>query len=187
MATAALTSACIFLVLDGVGAFVPSSHAAFALSSPHTARTARGVQPISRRPIGVSMSMPALDDSTSRTGFLEDSSTAMAAAALVVATSVGLASPAEAAQVSAWEQINLPVASVLYDIAFDPVVPAHGLVVGAQGTFLEVKFALHWGLCISVFQPLRLVRRCLRYICSCFALCSGIFSASVTTYCCLKV
>lgn len=85
--------------------------------------------------MSVSMSV---DVSKSRIGFLEDSATvSMAAGALVLGTSTGLASPAEAAQVSAWEQISLPVASVLYDIAFDPVVPDHGLVVGAQGTFLE--------------------------------------------------
>lgn len=90
--------------------------------------------------MSVSMSV---DVSKSRIGFLEDSATvSMAAGALVLGTSTGLASPAEAAQVSAWEQISLPVASVLYDIAFDPVVPDHGLVVGAQGTFLEVKSVL---------------------------------------------
>lgn len=70
----------------------------------------------------------------SRQGFLKDSAVGLAAGAIAV----GASTPAEAATVSAWEQIQLPVASVLYDIAFDPEHPDHGLVVGAQGTFLEV-------------------------------------------------
>ncbi|CAN0557267.1 unnamed protein product, partial [Ectocarpus sp. 8 AP-2014] len=62
----------------------------------------------------------------------------LAAGAVAVGASTGAPPAAEAATVSAWEQIQLPVASVLYDIAFDPEHPDHGLVVGAQGTFLEV-------------------------------------------------
>lgn len=140
MATAPLASACIVLILNGAGAFVPSLHGTLTQSSRQTVRIASEVHSISRRPMSVSMSV---DVSKSRIGFLEDSATvSMAAGALVLGTSTGLASPAEAAQVSAWEQISLPVASVLYDIAFDPVVPDHGLVVGAQGTFLEVKSVL---------------------------------------------
>jgi photosystem II stability/assembly factor-like uncharacterized protein len=41
-------------------------------------------------------------------------------------------------QIKAWQQVQLPVATTLYDIAFDTAEPSHGFVVGAKGTFLEV-------------------------------------------------
>lgn len=76
------------------------------------------------------------DVSESRQGFLKDS--ALGVATVGTALTAGGAKPASAQTVSAWKQVPLPVASVLYDIAFDPQHPDHGLVVGAQGTFLEV-------------------------------------------------
>lgn len=144
MAAAALASACVLFALDGASAFVPVNAPRLAVSSSQPTHTAvRKVQSyISRRPACVSMS--AVDVSESRAGFLQSSATTViASGALAVATTAGAASPAAAAQVRAWEQIKLPVASVLYDIAFDPMAPDHGLIVGAQGTFLEVSRC--WG------------------------------------------
>jgi photosystem II stability/assembly factor-like uncharacterized protein len=45
-------------------------------------------------------------------------------------------------QIKAWQQVQLPVATTLYDIAFDTAEPSHGFVVGAKGTFLEVNNAV---------------------------------------------
>lgn len=58
-------------------------------------------------------------------------------AAAVCAAGVAVSSgPANAAlSIKEWEQIQLPVATTLFDIAFD--TPSHGYVVGAKGTFLE--------------------------------------------------
>lgn len=64
---------------------------------------------------------------------------AMAAGAVGAGTFWGGPSPANAlfdTTISeAWEKVTLPVATTLYDIAFDS--PEHGYVVGAKGTFLE--------------------------------------------------
>jgi photosystem II stability/assembly factor-like uncharacterized protein len=46
-------------------------------------------------------------------------------------------------QIKAWQQVQLPVATTLYDIAFDTAEPTHGFVVGAKGTFLEVNITAH--------------------------------------------
>eukprot|EP00953_Heterococcus_sp_UTEX-ZZ885_P028177 15034-Heterococcus_DN1.PRE.2 len=43
----------------------------------------------------------------------------------------------ELLSIKAWQQVQLPVATTLYDIAFDTAEPTHGFVVGAKGTFLE--------------------------------------------------
>lgn len=74
----------------------------------------------------------------SRQSFLKNSAAVGISGSVAAFGTMGLASSARAEQVSAWEQIPLPVATVLYDITFDPSEPDHGLVVGAQGTFLEV-------------------------------------------------
>lgn len=96
----------------------------------------------------------SLDDlSESRQEFLRDSAVGLAAGAIAVGASTGASPRAEAATVSAWEQIQLPVASVLYDIAFDPEHPDHGLVVGAQGTFLEVSLCFDTRLLYAVHKP----------------------------------
>lgn len=131
----ALKSGCALLAtLTGVTAFVPQGlltsapqSAAAGLEKEHTSAP-------SCRPMRMSLD----DVSDSRKGFLKDSA-GLVAGAMVVGASTGASQPAEAASVSAWEQIQLPVASVLYDIAFDPEHPDHGLVVGAQGTFLEAS------------------------------------------------
>ena len=81
-------------------------------------------------------------NSESREGFLKDSAAGVVAGAISVAASTGVVQPASAAAIKAWEPIQLPVSTVLYDIAFDPVHPDHGLVVGAKGTFLEVEIDL---------------------------------------------
>lgn len=78
------------------------------------------------------------DNSESREGFLKDSATGLMCSAITVAASTEAVQPASAANIKAWEPIQLPVATVLYDIAFDAKHPDHGLVVGAKGTFLEV-------------------------------------------------
>jgi photosystem II stability/assembly factor-like uncharacterized protein len=56
---------------------------------------------------------------------------ASAAAALAIAP----AAPANALDVKAWKQVNLPVTTTLFDIAFD--TKDHGYLVGSKGTFLE--------------------------------------------------
>ncbi|CAM9914893.1 unnamed protein product [Ectocarpus sp. 6 AP-2014] len=128
-------SGCALLAaLAGVSAFVPHG-----LTNPAQQQVkARGfghehTSAVSSRPMRMSLD----DVSESREGFLKDSALGLAASAVAVGASTGAPPAAEAATVSAWEQIQLPVASVLYDIAFDPEHPDHGLVVGAQGTFLE--------------------------------------------------
>lgn len=129
-----LTSACVILSTAGVSAFVPHGHS--LLKNPYShAGLRQQEQSAACRPMRMSLD----DASESRGDFLKDSSAGLVAGAIAVATSTGASSPASAATVSAWEQIQLPVASVLYDIAFDPQHGDHGLVVGAQGTFLEVR------------------------------------------------
>lgn len=134
---AGFRSGCAFLAaISGVSAFVPLQGLKTGVSQAggqgcgHLEQTS----PVSSRQTRMSLD----DVSESREGFLRDSAVGLAAGAITVGASTGTSPPAEAATVSAWEQIQLPVASVLYDIAFDPEHPDHGLVVGAQGTFLEV-------------------------------------------------
>ena len=137
---AGLRSGCAFLVaLTGVSAFVPQGlKTAVPQSAGPGFRHQEHSSGLSSRPMRMSLD----DVSESRQGFLKDSTAGLVAGAIAVGASTGASPPAEAATVSAWEQIQLPVASVLYDIAFDPEHPDHGLVVGAQGTFLEVS--AHW-------------------------------------------
>lgn len=127
---AGFRSGCVFLAaLARVSAFV---------QVPHVLNTGAAVaQRETTSPVSCRMALE--DVSESRQDFLKDSAVGLAAGAVGL-SGVG-ASPdqAGAAGVSAWEQIQLPVASVLYDIAFDAEHPDHGLVVGAQGTFLEVS------------------------------------------------
>lgn len=124
---AAFRSGCVFLAaLTGASAFV---HVPQLLKTGANVANRETTSPVSPR-------MSLEDVSESRQGFLKDS--ALGVAAVGTALAAGEAKPALAAGVSAWRQIDLPVASVLYDISFDPQHPDHGLVVGAQGTFLEV-------------------------------------------------
>lgn len=136
MAVVTLTSACAILATAGVSAFVPQGHSLLKNSYAQAALRQQE-QTATCRPMRMSLD----DASESRKDFLKDSSAGLVAGAIAVAASTGASSPASAATVSAWEQIQLPVASVLYDIAFDPEHPDHGLVVGAQGTFLEVRLS----------------------------------------------
>lgn len=134
---AALKSGCAILAtISGVSAFVPQG---LKTAVPHLPapgfRQQEHTSPQCSRPMRMS-----LDDlSESRQDFLKDSGVGLVAGAIAVGASTEASPPAEAATVSAWEQIQLPVASVLYDIAFDPEHPDHGLIVGAQGTFLEAS------------------------------------------------
>ncbi|KAG5190151.1 photosynthesis system II assembly factor YCF48-domain-containing protein [Tribonema minus] len=84
----------------------------------------------------------SLDTVESRRDFFKSSS-ALVGGAAAVAGLAGVTAPsaAEAApvKVKAWEQIALPVATTLYDIAFDTADTQHGFVVGAKGTFLETR------------------------------------------------
>lgn len=130
---ATLTSACALLATAGVSAFVPQGHSILKTRIPQGGF--RQQEHAACQPMRMSVD----DVSESRQGFLKDSAAGIVAGAISIAASTGASSPAGAATVSAWEQIQLPVASVLYDIAFDPEHPDHGLVVGAQGTFLEVR------------------------------------------------
>jgi len=131
------STGCVILVaLTGVSAFVPQGlKTAVPQAAPGFRHQEQSSSALSSRPMRMSLD----DVSESRQGFLKDSAAGLAAGAFAVGASTGASPPAEAATVSAWEQIQLPVASVLYDIAFDPEHPDHGLVVGAQGTFLEAS------------------------------------------------
>lgn len=144
MTAVTLTSACAILAAAGVNAFVPQGHSLLK-NSYSQAGLRQQEQSAVCRPMRMSLD----DASESRGGFLKDSSAGLVAGAIAVATSTGASSPASAATVSAWEQIQLPVASVLYDIAFDPEHPDHGLVVGAQGTFLEVRLCGLSAMCVA--------------------------------------
>lgn len=135
MTVTTVASACALLATAGVSAFVPQAHS-FLKASPLQARSRQQQEHTATcRP----MQMSVDDIPDSRQGFLKDSTAGVAASAIAVAAGAGASSSAAAATASSWEQIQLPVASVLYDIAFDPEHPDHGLVVGAQGTFLEVR------------------------------------------------
>ena len=134
MSVNTLALACAILATAGVSAFVPQGHSLLKHSYAQ-AELRQQEQTATCRPMRMSVG----DTSESRKDFLKDSSAGFVAGAIAVAASAGASSPASAGTASAREQIQLPVASVLYDIAFDPVHPDHGLVVGAQGTFLEVR------------------------------------------------
>ncbi|CAM9264095.1 unnamed protein product, partial [Discosporangium mesarthrocarpum] len=82
-----------------------------------------------------SLSMNVDEAAESREGFIRGTAATLATGALV-ASPLSMRS-VSAAGVSAWKQLELPVATVLYDIAFDSKDTDHGLVVGAKGTFLE--------------------------------------------------
>lgn len=126
----------VVLVICRANAFLPQAHPLLKASPQTGSRQQLHTAAVSTcQP----MQMSVDDASESRHGFLKNSAVGIVAGAVAVTTSTGASSPAAAAQVNAWEQIELPVASVLYDIAFDPKHPDHGLVVGAQGTFLEVS------------------------------------------------
>lgn len=136
MAASILTSVCAVLATAGVSAFVPSALSVLTTGSSRATPTQQQREYTATcRP----MRMSANDVSESRQRFLSDSAAGIVSGAIAITASTGASAPAEAASVSAWEQIELPVAAVLYDIAFDPQHPDHGLVVGAQGTFLEVS------------------------------------------------
>ena len=75
----------------------------------------------------------------SRREFVQSSAVAAGALTAGLSTVASVPLPAEAAKIKAWQQIQLPVATTLYDIAFDSAEPNHGFVVGAKGTFLEVS------------------------------------------------
>lgn len=149
MAVAALASLCFLLVLEMTSAFVPT--ACSAVIKPSRQERADLLSKVACQPVRVYMSHG--DVSESRQGFLQDSAAAIASGAVAVSVSAGAAGSAQAAQVSAWRQIELPVATVLYDITFDPSSPDHGLIVGAQGTFLEVRLSkLALAGCLRVLQ-----------------------------------
>lgn len=133
--TASKSGCALLAALAGVTAFVPPGLKASQQQVKAPGFGHEHTSAVSSRPIRMSLD----DVSESREGFLKDSALGLAAGAVAVGASTGAPPAAEAATVSAWEQIQLPVASVLYDIAFDPEHPDHGLVVGAQGTFLEVS------------------------------------------------
>lgn len=133
MGTRALILVSALICLYGVDAFSPSFRSLPGVSS-------RGIHLSTVGPAPLRMSLD--DVSASRGGFLQNSAATGISGYIALHTSAGLARPARAEQLSAWEQIPLPVATVLYDIAFDPSDPDHGLVVGAQGTFLEVRILL---------------------------------------------
>ncbi|CAN0020261.1 unnamed protein product [Scytosiphon promiscuus] len=135
---ATVTAGCALLVaLTGVTAFVPQGLTTSAPQAVAAGLQKEHTSAPSCRPMRMSLD----DVSESRKGFLQGSA-GVVAGAVAVGASTGASLPAEAASVSAWEQIQLPVASVLYDIAFDPEHPDHGLVVGAQGTFLEASMPM---------------------------------------------
>lgn len=126
------------LLFSNVEAFVPSPRAVLT-SLSHGARVRQATTATDAATLRMSLE----DESTSRGSYLQKSSAAVGvSASLGLVTSSTSVLPARAEQESAWEQISLPVASVLYDIAFDANEPDHGIVVGAQGTFLEVR-SLH--------------------------------------------
>lgn len=135
---AALKSGCALLAaLSGVSAFMPQG---LKTAVPHSAAFRQQEQTSTTPQCKSGPMRMSLDDlSESRQDFLKDSGVGLVAGAIAVGASTGASPPAAAATVSAWEQIQLPVASVLYDIAFDPEHPDHGLIVGAQGTFLEAS------------------------------------------------
>lgn len=133
MATAGLTSVCALLGMVGVNAFMPPLGSLLKSTSAQ-----RGFLHQEHTSTCLPIRMSTEETAESRRDFVRESAVGIAAGAIAATASTGVSSPAEAASVSAWEQIELPVASVLYDIAFDPEHPDHGLVVGAQGTFLEV-------------------------------------------------
>lgn len=126
------------LLFSNVEAFVPSPRAVLTSLSQGTR-----VRQAATTTDATTLHMSLEDESTSRGSYLQKSTAAVGvSASLGLVTSSTPVRPARAEQESAWEQIPLPVASVLYDIAFDPSEPDHGVVVGAQGTFLEVR-SLH--------------------------------------------
>ncbi|CAM9117468.1 unnamed protein product [Choristocarpus tenellus] len=118
-------------MLGGAAAFLCPSPVTFCTHTHGVYNSAYSMPSKGRLPF------MSLDDSAeSRQCFLEGSAAALTSGALALSVTSSPSS-ANAAEVSAWKQLELPVATVLYDIAFDDKDPNHGLVVGAKGTFLE--------------------------------------------------
>jgi hypothetical protein len=81
-----------------------------------------------------------LEGATGRREFFREGAALAVASGLTAAAGVGAPGAALAAEkVNAWEQVQLPTATTLYDIDFDTKDPKHGFIVGAKGTFLEVS------------------------------------------------